>query len=304
MLFRAIFSAIGTVFLASTLAFFLLRVLPGDAIEGQLLQTGVSASVIQERRMQQGLDLPLIVQYGNFMLGLIRGDLGYSLIDGQPVFELIVQQFVPTAFLAFGAMIVGTSVGISLGIIMALDTNRLHVFSARFLINLSLSMPIYWIGTLAIFVFTAQLDLLPSAGASRFSHLILPVGVLGFHLSGGTARIVSSSVRQVASADYIRVARAKGLPERLVITRHILRVAFVPVLSIILLQVGFLLGGAVVTESLFVRPGIGRLLLDRTWQQDYPVVQGIVVLGAVVYSMIGILTDWAVALLDPRISRR
>lgn len=302
-LLRAAFTTFATLWLAVTLAFFLLRMLPGDAIEMQLRQSGVGDTIIQDRRMQQGLDRPILAQYGSYLVNALRGDLGYSLVDGQPVLQIVLQQFAPTLLLAVFSLIVGSVLGILLGLVASLGSQPVLVSSARFLTDLSLSTPIYWTGTLAIFIFTVELGLLPSAGAGRVSHLILPVAVLGFHASGNVARVVFTRVRQVSSADHVRFARAKGLRERTVISQHILRVALLPVVTSILIQLGFLLNGAVMTESLFVRPGLGRLLLERTLQQDYPVIQGIVLLGAFIYSLLGFLAHTLYVFFDPRVAQ-
>jgi ABC-type dipeptide/oligopeptide/nickel transport system permease component len=174
--------------------------------------------------------------------------------------------------------------------------------AARVVTSLSLSTPIYWTGTIAIFVFSAQLDLLPSAGAGRLSQLILPVGVLGFHTSGAVARVTHANVRETLGADFVRAARAKGLPNHIVIWRHVLRASLLPVVTMIALQAGFLFSGTVITESLFVRPGIGRVLLDAIIRQDYPVVQGAAIFTALIYVLFNTLADGLYHLLDPRVT--
>jgi peptide/nickel transport system permease protein len=292
---------LGVIWLAVTLAFFALRVLPGDAIQSQLAQVGVDETVIQERRAEQGLMDPIGIQYLRFISGVLRGDFGYSLLSREPIADIIAPSLLPTVTLALGALILASLLGIALGVIAALRVGGGISLFARLLTNLSLSTPIYYTGTLAIYIFSVLLGWLPSAGASSFNHLILPVSVLGFHTAGSIARVTQANVRDVLDAEFIRVARAKGLRERDVILRHALRAALLPVVQVIALQAGFLLSGAVITESLFVRPGIGRLLLDATLQQDYPLVQGIVVLSAVTYAMLNMLADTIRHLLDPRV---
>lgn len=294
-------SMLGVMWLAVTLAFFALRVLPGDAIESQLAQGGVDRSVIEERRAEQGLSNPIGIQYLDFISGILRGDFGYSLLSREPITDMIARSLPPTAALAFGALVLASILGIALGVIDALRAGRGISLFARVLTNLSLSTPIYYTGTLAIYIFSVFLGWLPSSGASSFNHLILPVSILSFHTAGSIARVTQANMRDVLDSEYIRVARAKGLPERTVILRHALRAALLPVVQVIALQAGFLLSGAVITESLFVRPGIGRLLLDATLQQDYPVVQGIVVLSAAAYAVLNMLADIARRSLDPRI---
>lgn len=288
--------------LAATLAFFALRVLPSDAITVQMLDSGAPPEAVDALRAELGLTAPLPVQYGHFLTGLLRGDLGISLLSGQPVAELIALNLWPTVTLALSALVVAVLVGLTLGLLAGAVKPRWRAGLARFTIDLALSTPIYWTGTLAIYVFTVQLALLPSGGSGRLSQLVLPSVVLGFHSAGAIARVVAQEVRQQRQSDFVRVARAKGLTERRILLVHVLRASAVPVLTVITLQAGFLLSGVVVTETLFVRQGLGRLLLDSTLRQDYPVVQGVVVLSAVVYTVLNTLTDVAYGLLDPRVA--
>jgi len=286
--------------LAATLAFFALRVLPSDAITVQMLDSGASQAAVDALRAELGLTDPLPAQYGRFLTGLLRGDLGVSLLSGQPVSELIALNLGPTVTLTLSALAVAVVVGLGLGLLAGAAGPPLLASLARLVVDLALSTPIYWTGTLAIYLFTVQLALLPSGGSGRLSQLILPSAVLGFHTAGAIARVVAQEVRQQRQADFVRVARSKGLTERRILFVHVLRASAVPVVTVITLQAGFLLSGVVVTETLFVRQGLGRLLLDSTLRQDYPVVQGVVVLSAVVYTLLNTLTDLAYGLLDPR----
>lgn len=287
------FALVGTLWLAATLAFFALRVLPGDAIQAELLSSGASVQTIAERRAALGLDDTLPVQYGRFLLGVLRGDLGVSLLDGRAVSEIIGQQVPSTMVLAVCSLIVASIGGITLGTLAALGSTI-----ARLVLSVSLTTPLYWTGTLAIYLFAVRLDWLPTSGATN---VILPAAVLGFHSAGAVGQVVRASVRDVLRQDFVRTARAKGLSEITVTVRHVLRAALLPVVSVITLQGGFLLGGVVITESLFVRPGLGRVLLDATLRQDYPVVQGVVLLGALVYTLVNLAADVLSRLLDPRL---
>lgn len=297
---RQVISALATIWLAATLAFFALRVLPGDAITSQLTESGISPQIIEARRASLGLDDPLLVQYARYLVGLLRGDLGVSLLDGRPVTEIVAQQFPPTLALAVTALMISAVGGIALGIVSALQYQNapLAVIApiARLLLDLSLSMPLYWTGTLAIYAVT----LLALQGLST-SSLILPAIVLGFSAAGAVGQVVRSSVSATLSQDFVRTARGKGLSETRVVVYHVLRAGLLPVVAVIALQGGFLLGGVVITESLFVRSGIGRVLLNATMQQDYPVVQGIVVLSAVAYILLNTAADALYRLLDPRV---
>ncbi len=290
---RLIGQTLAILWLAATLAFFALRILPGDALQEQLQEGGASAEVVAERRAALHLDDPVIVQYGRFLTGLLRGDLGVSLLDGRPVTEIVAEQFAPTLTLALAALVVAVIGGVGLGALAALDLHG--SWAARLLLDLSLSMPLYWTGTLAIYLFAVRLDWLPITG------LLLPAAVLGFHTAGAVGQVVRANVSETLMLDFVRTARAKGLRESRVILRHVLRASLLPAVTVIALQAGFLLGGVVITESLFVRPGIGRVLLNATLQQDYPVVQGVVVLGAVVYTLLNAAADLCYRLLDPRV---
>jgi peptide/nickel transport system permease protein len=297
-----VFSFFLVIWLVATITFFALRVLPGDAIQTQLLQSGVSEVVIEERRSQQGFNDPIWLQYSRYIFQLMRGDLGYSLLDGQSVNEMITAQLLPTTTLGIAGIFIAVVLGIPLGIFTAIDIGYGLRSVCNLFITLSLSVPIYWTGTLAILVFSAQLRLLPAFGAGSLGQLILPASVLGFNSAGAIARVIQASINEVSSADFVRTAYAKGLPQHLIVRRHILRASLLPTITVIMIQAGFLLGGAVITESLFVRPGIGRLLLDRTLKQDYPVVQGIVVLAAIVYTLLNNLAELLYRLIDPRLS--
>jgi peptide/nickel transport system permease protein len=299
---QRVFSFLGVIWLVATITFFALRVLPGDAIQAQLLQSGVSEIIIEERRSQQGFNDPIWLQYSRYIFQLMRGDLGYSLLDGQAVNEMIAAQLLPTMTLGITSIFIAVVLGIPLGIFTVIDIGYGLRSVCNLLITLSLSVPIYWTGTLAILVFSVQLRLLPAFGAGSLGQLILPASVLGFYSAGAIARVIRTSINEVSSADFVRTAYAKGLPQHLIIRRHILRASLLPTITVIMIQMGFLLGGAVITESLFVRPGIGRLLLDRTLKQDYPVVQGIVVLAAIVYTLLNNLADLLYRLIDPRLS--
>ena len=299
-IFERIVSASLIVWLAATIAFIALQVLPGDAILSQLTQSGATSEVIFARRAALGLTDPIWLRYIRFLTQALQGDLGQSLLSGEPVTQAIARNLGPTLTLAGAALAVASIAGVVLGVVGALDFPIISA-AARIVVDIALSAPIYWTGTLAIFLFTAQLGLLPSAGAGRLSQLILPVTVLGFHTSGAIARVAQANMRMVFEADFIRTARAKGLHEYRVILRHGLRAGLPPVIGVIALQAGFLLSGTVITESLFVRPGIGRLLLDATAQQDYPIVQGVVIWSAMVYAGLGLAADMLYRLLDPRV---
>lgn len=297
---RRVGVALVVAWLAMTLAFVALRWVPGDAVDATLTHAGVPAGEIAARRAALGLTDPLWRQYGDYVAGIVRGDWGESLISGQPVGELIWQNAGPTAALAAGALLVAVVLGVALGILAGTARWRVGRYAAEAAASLALSTPVYWTATLAIYVFSVSLDLLPGVGGSGVRHLILPACVLGFHTAGSIAQVTASSIRETSVQDFVRTARAKGLSEFDVLD-HVLRVGLLPVIAVVALQLGFLLGGTVITETIFVRRGLGRVLLDAISSRDYPVIQGLVVLAAVVYSLINALADVVYGLIDPRV---
>lgn len=290
-----------TVWAAVTLAFFALRVIPGDALVSQMLQAGAPQEAIDERRAALGLDAPLVEQYGRYLAGLVQGDLGRALISRQPVGEMIAQRFGATALLAACALAVALVAGIGLGILDGLLSPRLVGRAAGIIGVLLLSTPVFWSGTLAIFVFSTHLGWFPATGSGSPRHLVLPAAVLGLHVAGSIARVTRTSLHQIRHADFVRTAYAKGLPPASVAVSHLLRAGLPPIISMIALQAGFLLGGTVITEMLFARQGLGQLLYRAVLEQDFPVVQGVVVLSAMVYSVLTTGADLLSSLLDPRL---
>jgi peptide/nickel transport system permease protein len=300
-LLRRLGATVLTVWLALTLAFVALRIIPGDAIAAQLARGGASLAQIAARRAALGLDQPMLVQYLQTIGSLLRGDLGRSITSERLVVEMIGEQFGATITLTVGAVIVAVVVGIGLGLVTATARSRIARGSATLVVTLILSSPVYWSGTLAIYVFGVGLRLLPSAGSGDVRHLILPWLVLGLSLTGSIARVTTASLNDLRSAEFVRTARAKGLRERQIVLNHMLRAGIAPILAVVALQTGFLLGGTVITESLFVRPGIGQVLLNAINDKDFPVVQGIVILSAITYSLVNTVADLLIAALDPRI---
>lgn len=299
---RRLGAAILTLWLAVTLAFIAFQVIPGDAIAAQLARSGATPAQIAARRAQLGLDDPIIVQYTRTLAGLLHGDLGRSLMSGRPVSETIGEQFGATLVLASGALVVAVVFGIGLGVWSSASRSRLVRGIATFLTALILSSPVYWIGTLAIYLFSVGLRLLPSTGSGdELRFLLLPWLTLGIGVSGSIARVTASSLDDARRADFVRMARAKGLHERQVLIHHMLRAGFAPILAVIALQTGFLLGGTVITEALFVRQGIGQVLLVAIQEKDFPVVQGIVVLSAITYNLANTFADLLIGAIDPRV---
>ncbi len=298
---RRLLAAVPVLWAVLTLVFVLMRLLPGDPAMLMLSESGGSAEAIARMRDQLGLDDPLYVQYGRFLWNIARGDLGRSIFTNRPVTQTILEQLPGTIELALAAMLVAVVVGWALGLVAALNHNSWLDNLCMSLAVVGVSVPIFWSGLLCILLFSATLHWLPSTGQGGLARLIMPAVVLGCASSGSIARLVRSSVLEVLAQDYITTARAKGLRELLVVRRHALKNALIPVVTMIGLQFGFLLGGAVVTETVFSRQGIGRLVVDAILWKDFPLVQGAVLLAAVVYTLVNLLIDLSYALIDPRI---
>jgi peptide/nickel transport system permease protein len=285
----------------TTLVFLAIHLLPGDPAELMLAESGGSAESIAYLRTQLGLDDPLYVQYGRFLLNTLRGDLGRSIFTNRPVLQTILEQLPSTIELALAAMLVAIALGTGLGILAALNHNSWLDNACMTLAVTGVSVPIFWSGLLLILLFSSTLHWLPATGQGGLRHLLMPAVVLGFASSGTIARLVRSSLLEVLYKEYITTARAKGLSERLILTRHALKNALIPVITVVGLQFGFLLGGAVVTETVFSRQGIGRLIVDAILWKDVPLVQGGVLLAAVTYTLVNLLVDISYAFTDPRI---
>jgi peptide/nickel transport system permease protein len=293
-------AALLVAWLAVTTAFIALRWVPGDALDATMARVGAPQDEIAARRQVLGLNDPIGQQYAAYLFGLVRGDLGESLVSGQGVAELIGQNIGPTAALASGALLVGVTLGITLGILAGAFPWHLGRYAAEAAASLALSTPVYWTATLAIYFFTTWSGLLPGVGGEGVRYLILPACVLGFHTAGSIAQVTANGIRETVEQDFVRTARAKGLPE-LDVLDHVLRVGLLPVVAVVALQFGFLLGGTVITEMIFVRRGLGRVMLTAIDNRDYPVIQGLVVLAALVYSLLNALADVIYGVIDPRV---
>jgi ABC-type dipeptide/oligopeptide/nickel transport system permease component len=283
-------------------AFVLIRLLPGDPITLLLAESERSTpEEIAEAKRRLGLDRPLVVQYAHYLYRLGRGDMGRSIRSGRPIVEEIAARYPSTVLLAVGAIIVTVIVGIPLGIVAAVNKDsmidRLAMIGALF----GISAPIFWLGLVLQIVFALWLGILPSAGKGGILHLLLPVITLGLFPVANVARLVRMSMLEVLGQEYMTAARAKGLPDHLRLFRHALKNALIPAVTIIGLSLGYMLGGAVVTEVVFAWPGVGRYLVQAIFARDYPVVQGVILTIALSYVLINFLTDVVYSFLDPRI---
>lgn len=298
---RRLLGAIPVLWGVATLVFVILRLLPGDPAALMLSEAGASAQAIAELRAELGLDESIPIQYGRYIAQLAQGNLGTSLFTQRSVVTTIAEQLPSTIELALSAMLVAIMVGTTLGILAAVRHGTwLDVFIMAISVA-GISIPIFWSAILLIWLFALLLGWLPATGQGGIRHLVLPSLVLGFASAGAITRLVRASLLEVMDYDFINTARAKGLAEGTILLRHALKNAFIPVTSIIGLQFGFLLGGTVVIETIFSRPGIGRLMVNAILWKDLPLVQGIVLLIALVYTLVNLATDVAYAYLDPRI---
>lgn len=286
-----------------TLTFFAIRLLPGDPATVLVSQGGGSAQDIAALRHQLGLDDPAVVQYVRFLGGLVQGDLGRSLVSHRPVADAIAEQLPHTMALATSATLLAVMVGISMGIVAATHQRTWIDQLCMALSVLGFSIPILMSGLLLMLLFSVVLGWLPATGQGSWRHLIMPSIVLSLASTGTIARLVRTQMLEVLPQEYITVARAKGVLERVILWRHALRNALIPVITVIGLQFGSLLGGTVITESLFSRRGLGRLVVDAILWNDYPLIQGVVILGAAIYIGVNLLVDISYGLLDPRIRR-
>ncbi len=289
-----------TVLGALTLVFFFLHIVPGDPVEAML---GESARAVEKERLRHelGLDLPLAAQYLKFLKGIATGDLGESYFFRRPVAEVIAERVPATLELAVASLFVAGIIALPLGILAALrEGTALDALSMLFAL-IGVSMPNFWLGPLLIILFSIKLGWFPVSGRSGFSSLVLPALTLGTALAALLSRMTRSSLLEVLGEEYLTVARAKGLPERRVILKHALRNALIPIVTVLGLQFGALLSGAIITENVFSWPGVGTLLITAVEARDYPLVQGCVLFISIVYVAVNLAVDLLYGFIDPRI---
>jgi len=282
------------------MVFLLIHVVPGDPVE-QMLGEGARAGDIQQLRHALGLDLPIGAQYARYLRRVARGDLGTSLRFNLPVTQLVLERYPATLELAFVALIVCAALSIPAGIFAAARQGRPADYAVSLVSLLGLSVPNFALGPVLILAVSVELGWLPVSGRGGLSHLILPAATLGAALAAILTRMVRGSMVEELTSDYVRTARAKGLPERVVLFRHAFRNALIPNVTILGLQFGTLLAGTIVTETIFSWPGIGRLAVQAIEARDYPLLQGCILAIAVSYVLVNFLTDIVYSLVDPRV---
>ncbi len=297
---RRLLQSIFVVWGVSVLVFFLLRLAPGDPVV-MLLAESAGPEQIAEARAKWGLDKPIPVQYAVFLGRALQGDLGDSLFFQQPALEVLFERMPATLQLSGVALLFSLSVAIPMGLLSALRRDTIWDYLGTGLAMIGQAIPPYWLGIMLILLFSVSLGWLPTSGRGSWRHLILPAITLGSVLMALITRLVRSGMLDVLSEDYVRTARAKGLGERTVIVRHALRNILIPLVTVIGLQLGALFGGAVITESIFAWPGVGRLALQAISARDYPLVQASVLVISVVYVFLNLAVDLLYVYLDPRI---
>ncbi len=308
---RRLLSSILLILGLTVVTFIILNAMPGDPAEMMISPLHMSQEAYQAKRELLGLDRPLPVRYVNWLSELSHGNLGYSYVDGRPVLERVGERLMPSLQLVLGALLVAILVSVPLGIIAAVRKNSRLDYTLTGFTLFCISIPSFFLGLLAIYVLALKLDILPVGGMyslggsgdilDRLRHLVMPVLVLGLMQTAVLTRYMRSSMLEVLNQDFIRTARAKGLRERLVLFKHALRNAIIPIITVVAVSVPQLFGGAVITEQIFQWPGIGSLTLEALAARDYPILMGINLLLALMVFVCNLAADLLYAAVDPRI---
>jgi peptide/nickel transport system permease protein len=285
---------------AATVVFLVIRIIPGDAVAIMAAEGG-STEAIEAARARLGLDKPILIQYLVWLPQLLTFDFGNSWVSRQPVIELVAQRLPNTAWLAFSAIIVAVLIGIPVGILAGKRPGSLVDRVVSVLSLVGQSVPPFWVGIMLLLVFARQLQWLPSMGSGTLSHLILPAVTLALPLIAILVRMVRQGILEVLGSGYVEAARGKGLTERVVMYRHVLKNTMIPVVTILGLQFGGLLTGSVLVETIYSWPGIGNLLISSIYRRDYPTIQAVMLFVAVIFVAVNFVVDLVYGYLDPRV---
>ena len=296
-------ASIPILLLAVTAVFFAFQVIPGDPAR-LYVGSDASSEAVEQARRDLGLDRPVQVQYFDYLSRLARADLGRSMATRRPVTRELGPRFLNTIKLAAAGILVATTIGVFLGTIAAVKQGTVWDHLASVVALMGISIPVFWLGLLLMYLFSVQLRILPSAGNDTWRHYFMPTLSLATFSLAFIARMTRSSLLEVIRQDYVRTARAKGVPEWAVVGYHALRNALLPVVIIVGLRFGYMLGGAVVTEEVFAWPGMGRLLVTAVSQRDIPVIQGALLVFATAFVVVNLLVDLLYGFLDPQIRYR
>jgi len=297
---RRLFQVVPVLLGVTIIVFGMVRLIPGDPAQ---IVAGANATIedIQSIRQKLSLDKPLVEQYFIYMKNIFKGDLGTSIRTRRPVLEDMIPRYGNSLLLASCSVVIMLLLGITTGILSAVKQGSWIDYISMVISLFGVSMPVYWFGLMLMLVFSVHLGLFPTTGIGTFKHLVLPSLALGAHSTAVVARLTRSSMLEVIRQDYIRTARAKGLDEYSVILQHALKNALIPVVTIVFLRFGTLLGGAVLAETVFAWPGIGLLMIEAIGSRDYPMVQGCVLMVSVSFVLINLITDLIYPFIDPRI---
>jgi peptide/nickel transport system permease protein len=298
---RRLFQALPVLIGISIFTFLMLHLTPGDPVYLFAGDRPLTPERADQIRAQWGLDRPLWEQYLEYMGGVVQGDLGEGLHSKRPVSDTIAEALWPTIQLTMAGLLVAILLGVSLGILAALFHNTWIDSGAMVLALVGVSTPIFYLGLLLLFAFSFEIHLFPATGTGGWKHLVLPAIAVGFASSAFIARLVRSSMLEVLRQDYVVTARAKGLVERVVVLRHAFKNALIPVVTYLGIQLAGLLTGAIVTEQVFSRPGLGQVAVRAINSRDYPLIQGTVLVTAVIYVLVSLAVDLSYAVIDPRI---
>jgi peptide/nickel transport system permease protein len=291
---------IPTLFGVLLVVFILVHSVPGDPAR-MVAGAEASAEDVELVRERLGLNDPLYVQFGSYIAGVVKGDFGTSMRSGRPITEEIMTRFPTTFKLTIFSVVILVVVGLFAGIFSATKPNSLRDNATMMFALFGISMPVFWLGLMLILLFSYYIPILPSGGNSELKHFILPAIALGLSSSAILARLTRSSILEVINQDFVRTARAKGVKEKIVVYKHTLKNALIPIITIIGLEFGSLLGGAVLTETVFSINGLGRFLIQSIQFRDYPAVQGCVLFIAVLFVVVNIIVDLSYGLVDPRV---
>jgi ABC-type dipeptide/oligopeptide/nickel transport system permease component len=298
---RRLLLAIPTLFGVLVVTFLLLNVAPGDPVTEMVGERADSATIARLRK-DLHLDEPRLKQFALYAGGVVRGDLGSSYITQRPIIRDIVERFPKTLLLAGSAMLLASLIGITLGVLSARAPGGWFDRLGLGVAYLGISFPVYWVGLILILIFAVMLRWLPPSGYGGIKYLILPALALGSRSIAFLARVTRSSMLDVLGGDYVRTARAKGLKERVVVVRHALRNALIPIITVLGLDFGYYLTGSILTETIFSWPGLGRYVVNAITRRDLPAIQGSVLFLSVIFVLVNLLTDLAYAKADPRVA--
>ncbi|ABR48223.1 binding-protein-dependent transport systems inner membrane component [Alkaliphilus metalliredigens QYMF] len=297
---KRLLQAIPVIFLVTVITFSLIHLMPGDPA---IMRAGEGASIEQVEAIREamGLNEPIHQQYLSWVTGLLQGDLGYSLQDGRPVFSTLIQRLPATLYLVMASFVVSIAIGVPIGILSAVKQNTFIDSFARGFALLGISLPSFWFALMMMLLFSYKLQWLPASGSGTLAHLIMPSLALGMASAGLITRMTRSAMLEVLKQDYIRTARSKGLRAQIVIYKHALKNALLPVVTVIGLQLGYRLGGSVIVETVFAYPGIGRFAYNRLLARDFPMIMGNLFIFAMIFIIVNIITDIIYGFLEPRI---